>query len=104
MARGPDAGTLVERALSLSAMRASIAMVVLDATATRWASATFSGARHVLDLRLSDTAAARQWLAGLAEADLPMRGHLMADCTVAHLHSAGGTIDVRIEALTVESV
>ncbi|MEZ0495028.1 hypothetical protein [Sphingomonas sp. IW22] len=102
MARGPDAGTLVERALSLSATRAAISMVVTDAVVTRWASATFTGARHALELSLIDTAAARTWLATLSEAELPMRGHLMADCVVVRTREEGGMIDASVEALTVE--
>lgn len=102
MARGPDAGTLVERALHRSAADAGISIDIRDAAATRWASATFAGTRHVIDLVLDDTAAGRAWLGGLSDADLPLRGHLMADCVVAEMRRARHAIMVRVEALTVE--
>jgi hypothetical protein len=103
MARGPDALTLLERALGLSATGAGIAVTVADAVATRWASATFSGCRHVLDMILDDTPQGRAWLASLVEADLPIRGHLLADCAVVRRRHDGGSIEARVEALTVES-
>lgn len=102
MARGPDAGTLVERALALAARQSRVAMTVMEATATRWVSATFSGARHELRLSIADDPVARSWLGTLADADLPMRGHLLADCSVVRTQAADGRLDVWVEALTVE--
>jgi hypothetical protein len=101
MARGPDAGTLVERALHQSAARAGVSLTITDAVASRWASATFAGARHVLDVEVAGDAAAA-WLGGLAEAELPMRGQLMADCVVVRRARRGDGFTAKIEALTVE--
>ena len=65
------------------------------------ASATFNGARHRLTIA-SDDAGFDAWLAGLPEADLPLRGHLVADLAVADpaLPAEGRT--ATIEVLTVE--
>lgn len=103
MARGPDAGALIERALNLSAAQAGVPMRILDASATRWASATFAGARHVLDLEVGTDRVSRAWLGALQETELPMRGQLLADCTVVATRANDASISARIEALTVET-
>ncbi|PCD02694.1 hypothetical protein COC42_15025 [Sphingomonas spermidinifaciens] len=103
MARGPDAGALVERALNLSAAAAGVPMRIVEASATRWASATFAGARHVLDLEVGGDRASRAWLGALGEAELPMRGQLMADCTVVATRVGERSVCARVEALTVET-
>lgn len=103
MARGPDAGALIERALTLSAAGAGVPMRIVEASATRWASATFAGARHVLDLQVGTDRASRAWLGDLGEMDLPMRGQLLADCTVVATRTNPASISARIEALTVET-
>ncbi len=104
MARGPDAGTLVERALTLSAAAAGVPMRIVEASATRWASATFAGARHILDLEVGADRASRAWLGTLGEADLPMRGQLVADCSVVATRTNAVSISARVEALTVETL
>ncbi len=97
MSRGPDAATLLERRLRLSAEAAGVTIAIVASDWTRWASATFNGARHRLTLASADTGFA-PWLAGLGEADLPLRGHLVADLTVAARRGDA----VEIEVLTVE--
>src|SRR3546814_1170120 len=48
MSRGPDAGTLLTRALIAAAAADGVACAITDADWTRWASATFTGAQHRL--------------------------------------------------------
>ena len=102
MSRGPDAATLLVRSLEADSQRAACPMRVTDSSWTRWASATFNGARHELSLEATDSAALAAWLDALPEADLPMRGHLVADIVVIGVSRAGGVATIRVEALTVE--
>jgi len=97
MIRGPDVTTLLGRRLRIAAEAAGIEIAVLRSDATPWASATFSGARHFLTL-VSDDTGFEGWLAMLPEADLPMRGHLVADVVVTARN--GREADVNV--LTVE--
>lgn len=90
-----DATTLLARALVADAARYGLALVVRDWRAHPWASATFVGARHVATLAVTGDAAA--WLARLPEADVPLRGHLVADLVVR----AGADGPVMLEALTL---
>ena len=97
-----DAATLLERALIGNAATAGVAIDIAAATATRWASATFVGARHRLTIAGSYGATAATWLGGLAEADLPLRGHLVADLVVTEQAHADGRFTAIVEVLTVE--
>lgn len=103
MSRGPDAATLLRRVLERDAEDRGCTLAVTGAAATRWASATFTGARHRLTLAAADDAALAAWLAGLGEADLPLRGHLVADIAVVAATRAAGRAALTIEALTVEA-
>ncbi|UIJ46889.1 hypothetical protein LZK98_08085 [Sphingomonas cannabina] len=102
MSRGPDAATLLERALIHNAARAGVAVHVAEAQSTRWASATFSGARHVLSMTVGGDDASGRWLAALPEAELPLRGHLVADLAVVRKQRSSDRIEAVVEALTVE--
>ena len=101
-ARG-DAAARLERALTAHAVRGGVTLAIRTLRSTLWASATFVGARHRVSLAISGDRAGA-WLAGLAEADLPVHGHLVADLVVTdQRHEADGTI-ATIEVLTVEEV
>ncbi|WP_249276606.1 hypothetical protein [Sphingomonas baiyangensis] len=100
--RGPDAMALLQRALQGSADAAGLILAIGEATSIDWASATFTGARHLLRVTLPDEPASHAWLAGLADAELFMPGHLLADCAVVAVEHAAGTLAARIEALSVE--
>lgn len=66
-----------------------------------WASATFSGARHLLAINLPPDEAGR--LAGdLAEMEFAIPGHLVADIAVAGRRGEAGGVTLEIEALTLE--
>ena len=97
-----DAATLLERALIGDAERVDIALCVRTATATRWASATFVGARHRMTIEGAGSPAVGTWLSQLPEADLPLRGHLVADLTVVEQSYADGRFNATVEVLTVE--
>lgn len=99
MSRGPDATTLLERRLRIAAEAAGVAIAITASDTTPWASATFNGARHRLTLAGEGAAFAR-WVAGLPEADLPLRGHLVADLVVRRAVAEDGA--VVLEVLTVE--
>ena len=92
-----DAAVLLMRALRIDARSAGATMIVRATDERCWASATFAGIRHRIDLAVEPGPAADAWLGALAEADLPMRGHVVADLIVDR-HAAG----VRLEILTIE--
>ncbi|WP_230772790.1 hypothetical protein [Sphingomonas sp. Leaf4] len=97
MSRGPDAATLLERRLRIAAEAVGVTIVITASDWTRWASATFNGAKHRLTVTSEDGGFAT-WLATLSEAELPLRGHLVADVAVARV--AAGVAD--LDVLTVE--
>lgn len=103
MSRGPDAASLLRRAIEVDARRGGCALTVGQCHSERWASATFVGARHVLMLEGADDAALSCWIAAIAELDLPVRHHLVADIAVTGIDRASGRATLRIEALTVET-
>jgi hypothetical protein len=93
-----DAAVLLVRALRISARAAGAAMIVCATDERSWASATFAGVRHHIDLQVEPDAATDDWLARLPEIDLPLRGHLVADLTLDR-HPG----QVRLEVLTIEN-
>jgi len=103
MSRGPDAGVRLERALVASAAQAGCAVTIADASWVRWASATFTGARHTLWLVAGAGPALDRWLTDLPEADLPLRESLVADLAVANVARTGDQARITLEALTVEA-
>ena len=102
MRRGPDATTLLERALLADAAMCGAEVVVESAEARRWASATFVGARHRITLSGPSGDATLRWIAALPEAEFRLRGHLVADVTVAAHARDGAGFRATIEVLTVE--
>ena len=102
MSRGPDPGTAMVRALDANARRAGCPVRMRASDWTRWASATFTGARHELTLEADESGALDGWLTELPETELPIRGHLVADIVVASVRRAERVATIRLEALTVE--
>jgi len=76
-----DATTLLTRLLAARAAAANVTWVVRDWRTRPWASATFVGERHEALVEVAGNATA--FIASLPEADLPVRGHLVADLAVA---------------------
>jgi hypothetical protein len=102
MSRWPDPGTQLERALVRSAAEIGVVLSPIGATATPWASVTFTGARHRLTMFAVRSSALDAWLAGLPEAEFRLRGHLVADLAVTGAIDAVELMEVTLEALTVE--
>jgi len=76
---------------------------------TAWASATFTGMRHVMRISLAGSDAQRvgEWLAGiLPEHEFTIAGHLVADLAITEVHrreEGTAAMMLTIEALTVEA-
>ncbi|WP_066664729.1 MULTISPECIES: hypothetical protein [unclassified Sphingomonas] len=102
MSCGPDAGVLLERALPRHAARCGIDLSIVSAGWTRWASATFAGARHELLLAAAPSPALDAWIAELPEAEFALRGHLVADLTVESRSRVGDRVEIKVGVLTVE--
>lgn len=100
MSRGTDAAGPLARRIVADGARAGLGVTVVEARATRWASATFVGARHRLVLAI--TGAAEAWLAALPEAELPIGAHLVADLAVVAVEPDEAGCRATIEVLTVE--
>ena len=95
---GRDAARALIAALAAAALTAQIILTIADTDEQPWASATFSGARHVMSVELDgDATAIDRWLAALPEAQWAMRHHIVADIAVAARSAGVATI----EALTV---
>jgi hypothetical protein len=103
MSRGPDAATLLERALCRAAADAGVTMTVDSVESARWSSVTFTGARHEVRISAPHSPALDGWLADLPEQEFRMPGHLVADLAVAAISREGGIVRAGIEMLTVES-
>ena len=99
--RASDPGLALLHALLATAPDRS-AIELMDMTSTRWASATFTGARHVIRLEGRDDPALATWLADLPEAQFRLRGHLVADIAVDLVERHDGATVIVIEALTLE--
>lgn len=102
MSCGPDAGVLLERALPRHAAQRGIDLSIVSAGWTRWASATFAGARHDLLLTATPSPALDAWIADLPEAEFALRGNLVADLTVESRTRVGDRVELKIGVLTVE--
>lgn len=102
MSRGPDAATLVARALVASAAAAGCEIAIAESDWTRWASATFTGARHELTLVGTPSPGFDAWIAALPEAVFALRGHLVADLRVERVSRSGDRVAATIEILTLE--
>jgi hypothetical protein len=100
------AGDALARAIRVNFVNFT-GVVALDPPASRpWASITFSGERHRLDLRLSGTdagKAADAFLDGLSEREFDLRGHVLADVALVGDVRDGDSVCLTLEALTVEA-
>lgn len=72
-----------------------------EAISRDWASATFTGERHLIRVELADDAATAAWLADLPDAELVIRGQIVADLTVGEVTRAEGRVRCAIEALLI---
>lgn len=86
-----DGATVLSRALVRSAAAAGLRVEVVDPRTRPWSSATFTGERVKLTVRVEREAGA--WLTGLPDADLPMRGRFVASLTVKEVGADTGTVE-----------
>lgn len=99
---GFDADARLRRALAASANAVGAEMTIVTSAATRWASATFSGARHEIELAGIADDRMERWLADMPEAELSLSGYLVADLKIVAMRQTGSTLAVTLEVLTVE--
>jgi len=97
-----NVGNLLARAIENAARIADCRVEVQPVAATRWASATFAGARHKLVLRAQNAVMLDRWLAQLPDGDFAIRGHLVADLVTQAVRREGGTVEAELEILTLE--
>ena len=102
MSRGPDAHTLLLRALCASAEKVGCDVTICASDLMRWESATFSGARHSVTLGATHSPRFDRWVGQLPEAEFSLRTHLVADLTVSSLTRNGDQATVTLEVLTIE--
>jgi hypothetical protein len=93
---------LLVRALGRDADRAGCPVEIGATDWTRWASATFSGARHMIRLSAAASRQLDDWLTALPEAEIDLNGHLLASVAVESIQRSGEQVVIELEALTVE--
>ncbi|PZU10922.1 MAG: hypothetical protein DI605_04710 [Sphingomonas sp.] len=91
-----------EMLIAALAARAGPAAQVRALPSQSWASATFAGERHRLEIGLPDAGAADVFQAGLADAEFSLRGHLLADIAIAGRRAVPAGLLIEVEALTIE--
>ncbi|BCA62229.1 hypothetical protein HMP09_1463 [Sphingomonas sp. HMP9] len=99
--RGPDAGTMLVRALRGHAIAAELTMHVESIACTPWASATFVGTLHRLTIAAVPVPGLRGWIESLPDAEFAMRGHIVADLVVDRVETIGEREHVTIAVLTL---
>jgi hypothetical protein len=102
-----DASTALLQAIrnKISDLAALDCFVLEEIRSRRWASVTFQGARHEIVFRLQGEqaeAAAGRFTRGLDARDFSLRGHLLADLSLAAQERGPGFARIRLDALTVE--
>jgi hypothetical protein len=98
--RGPDAGTLLVRALRT--MGAAFAVGIDSIAGRPWASATFAGTRHVVRLSAADVPDVRSWLAALPDAQFALHGHIIADLALDSIETGDGNLRATLTVLSLE--
>lgn len=78
MSTRDPAGQLL-RALRRAALASGCTVVLQHEATVPWASVTFAGARHRV---IVSGAGLDEWLGGLPDAELPLRGCFVASCEV----------------------
>lgn len=106
LALSPCAAGLL-RALIARANADRSQVLLSDFRCEDWQSLTFVGERHEMTFRIVGANAAdiaARMVAGIADDDLPVPGHIVADaqCKAPPEQQADGSWLIRIEALTIE--
>jgi hypothetical protein len=86
-------------------------LIVEEIRSVDWASATFIGARHEIDLRFEGpaaavAAAADRLVEALPDADIPICGHIVAEIAAAPVNTAKQKVNIsagrlRVNVLTI---
>lgn len=97
--RGDHAVLRFGHALQASAGAAGCTLSVGETRSRPWSSATYAGEQVTLAASVAPADAAKLWLDGLAEAELPMRGHVAMPPAVETVSEAGEAFAVRLTAL-----
>lgn len=87
-------------------LRRCPALHIESVASVRWASVTFTGARHMIGCRLTGERAvelAGRFCAGIGEAEFELPGHILADIAVMEMTADASGVGIRLEALTVEA-
>jgi len=90
-----------ERALCASARHAGAPITIASHAAREWRSATFNGQRHVVEASGTRGDALDAWLSALADADLSVPGHMVAELRIGARDHAGANARFRLEGVTV---
>jgi hypothetical protein len=93
-----DPTTALVRALA----RSGPALTLISADSRSWASATFTGDRHVIAIEAADTALLAAWLGGLPAVEWTLPRLLVADLVAVAVERADGRARITIEALTLD--
>lgn len=99
--RGRDVERRLCAALAANAAAAGCTLAVEQCRGRPWSSATFVGEQLALVMLLDPADAAAAWLAALAEADLPVRGHVAMPPAVDRVEPAGIGLRVRATVLVL---
>lgn len=100
-----DAASALLRAVRNAFAGFGGALVVEEMRSRRWASITFTGARHELRFRLEGRTAdeeAERFVSSLEAAEFALRGHVLADIALVSQVREEGRAVIEVEALTVE--
>lgn len=99
--RGPDAATLLVRALRAHAADAAVALAVRSIASRPWASATFVGMQHRAVVLAPPGPALAAWIAALPAVEWTLRGHLVADLVVEDAAASEGDAGYILSILTI---
>ena len=99
--RGPDAATLLLRALRSHAAAAGCPFHLVSIDSQGWASATFTGAQHSVTIAADPVPGLRSWLDALPEAELALHGHIVADLAIDAVETIDDRTHISIAVLTL---
>lgn len=95
-----NAGAALRRALLTACAADDIVANIGNIRSREWASVTFSGMRHEVPLRLAGPGA-EALIAGLAEREFDLPGHILIDIAATEVSHDGEGCDFVVGALTV---
>lgn len=106
LAMSPAAASLLRGLLNRAGVDRS-RILLGEFKSVDWQSLTFIGERHEISLRVTGAGAgaiAQRVTAGLADADIAIPGHIVADIQLAGppTHHRDGSVSLSIEALTLQ--